>query len=532
MSSSSTVEVAAKRLERLSMQLTQGCLAVAPTSATAAAVRPTPGGGPGVLTVKDSRTGKEYEVEISDQGTIKAADFQKIKAGGDGNGLRLFDPGYMNTAPVKSRISFIDGGKGILRYRGVPIQQLAENSTFLETSYMLLYGELPVQSELQVFEEAVARHSMLPEPVIASLEQLPHDSHPMAVLIAGITALSCHHPEQNPAFAGGSVYSSAEIRDKQIVRLLGKVPALAAYAYHRGTGRRPSQPNQHLTYAENFLYMLDSMGSPGYKPNPKLARAMDIMFILHAEHEMNCSTAAVRHLASSGVDVFIAVAGAVGALYGPLHGGANEAVLRMLSRIGSVENIPKFLEGVKAKKEKLFGFGHRVYKNFDPRATEIRKLADEVFAIAGRDPLIDVAVELERIARSDPYFVDRKLYPNVDFYSGLVYRAMGFPPAFFTVLFAIPRIAGYLAHWRESLDDPDTKILRPHQDYRVGAPRHPAPPCGMAAAPDSGTSGGRRHFPVLFAIYIIIEFVFPTVSRALLQARQISYVCIPYQMGT
>jgi len=478
---------AAKRLEQLRLHLVAGEGSGLSRALTSSEVRPTPGGGPGTLSITDNRTGNTYKVEVSDQGTIRATDFQQIKAGGDGGGLRLYDPGYMNTAPVKSRISFIDGGKGILRYRGIPIEQLAEESTFLETSFMLLYGELPSAGELRNFEEAVARHSSLPEAVIASLEQLPHNSHPMAVLISGITALSAHHPEQNPALAGGSIYSSAEVRDKQIVRLLGKVPALAAYAYHRGTGRRPTNPNLHLSYAENFLYMLDSMGSPNYKPNPRLARALDIMFILHAEHEMNCSTAAVRHLASSGVDVYVAVAGAVGALYGPLHGGANEAVLRMLTRIGSVDNIPKFLDGVKSKKEKLFGFGHRVYKNFDPRATQIRKLADEVFEIAGRDPLIDVAVELERIALSDPYFIDRKLYPNVDFYSGLVYRAMGFPPAFFTVLFAIPRIAGYLSHWRESLDDPDTKILRPHQDYRGEWLRDYTPLEGRSDAPHAVT---------------------------------------------
>uniref|UniRef100_A0A061QZK6 Citrate synthase n=1 Tax=Tetraselmis sp. GSL018 TaxID=582737 RepID=A0A061QZK6_9CHLO len=458
------METAVKRLDILSRQLSKPEKSLSDIENQKA--RPAPGGGPGTLTVRDNRTGKEYEVEISDHGTVRASDLKKITAGGGGEGLRLYDPGYLNTAPVKSRICYIEGDRGILRYRGIPIEQLAEKSTFLETSYLLLYGSLPVRSELEAFEAAVARHSALPEPVAACLEQLPHTAHPMSVVIAGLAALGAHHPEQNPAVAGGSIYSSAEVRDKQIVRLLGKVPALAAYAYHRCTGRRPSRPNANLGYAANFLYMLDSMGSQDYKPNPRLARALDVMFILHAEHEMNCSTAAMRHLASSGVDVYIAAAGAVGALYGPLHGGANEAVLRMLTRIGSVDGIPSFLDDVKAKKEKLFGFGHRVYKNFDPRATQIRQVAEEVFAIAGRDPLIDVANELERIARSDPYFIDRKLYPNVDFYSGLVYRAMGFPPEFFTVLFAIPRTAGYLAHWRESLDDPDTKILRPQQDYR------------------------------------------------------------------
>eukprot|EP00879_Flechtneria_rotunda_P001354 GHRR01001504.1.p1 GENE.GHRR01001504.1~~GHRR01001504.1.p1 ORF type:complete len:374 (+),score=124.68 GHRR01001504.1:84-1124(+) len=304
---------------------------------------------------------------------------------------------------------------------------------------------------------------------------MPHDAHPMAIILTGLCALSGCHPEQNPALAGQHVYKLREVQDQQIARLIGKISTLAALAYHKRTGRTADRPHQRLGFAENFLYMLDANGSPTYRPNPRLARALEIMFILHQEHEMNCSTAAARHLASSGVDVYTAVAGAVGALYGPLHGGANEAVLRMLERIGTVENIPSFIAGVKAKREKLFGFGHRVYKNFDPRAKIIRGVAEDVFKIAGRDPLIEVAIALQDAALSDEYFVSRKLYPNVDFYSGLVYRAMGFPPQFFTVLFAIPRIVGYCAHWRESLADPDTKIIRPQQDYRGVWLRHYQP---------------------------------------------------------
>eukprot|EP00884_Botryococcus_braunii_P005517 jgi/Botrbrau1/14967/Bobra.0018s0069.1 len=432
---------------------------------SAAGARPAPGGGPGTLTILDNRTGKKYDVKIEEGGVIKATDLKKIVAGGDEVGLKTYDPGYVNTAACRSAISYIDGDKGILRYRGYPIEQLAERSSFAEVAYLVVYGNLPTPQELVRWEEALMRHSAVPETVERAVAALPYDAHFMGIVLTAINALSTCHAEQNPALAGQNVYDSKEIQDKQIVRLIGKMPAIAALAYHRASGRHAARPNQRLGYSENFLYMLDAGAQANYRPNPRLARAIDIMFILHAEHEMNCSTAAARHLGSSGVDVYTAVAGAVGALYGPLHGGANEAVLRMLERIGSVENIPAFLDGVKNKKEKLFGFGHRVYKNFDPRAKIIREVAEEVFEIQGRDPLINVAVELEKIARSDQYFVSRKLYPNVDFYSGLVYRAMGFPPQFFTVLFAIPRVAGYLAHWREQLTDPDLKIVRPQQVY-------------------------------------------------------------------
>lgn len=416
------------------------------------------------LTITDNRTGKQYQLPISKGHTIKASDFKQIKAQ-DGNGLKLYDPGYLNTAPVQSSVSYIDGDKGILRYRGYPIEELAEKSTFTEVAYLLVYGNLPTKDQLSHWEAAIAQHSALPEGVLDVITALPHDVHPMGALVGVINALGSFHPDANPALKGQDLYQSKSVRDKQIVRILGKVPTLAAAIYSRMAGRHPVVPSNHLSYPENFLYMLDSMGNSSYTPNPRLARVVDILFILHAEHEMNCSTSAARHLASSGVDVYTAVAGAAGALYGPLHGGANEAVLKMLSEIGSVDKIPEFLDGVKNRKRKMSGFGHRVYKNYDPRAKVIKKLAEEVFSIVGRDPLIEVAVALEVAALSDEYFVKRQLYPNVDFYSGLIYRALGFPPEYFTVLFAIPRMAGYLAHWKESLDDPDTKIMRPQQWY-------------------------------------------------------------------
>ncbi|CAE6045842.1 unnamed protein product [Arabidopsis arenosa] len=434
-----------------------------------------PGSLKGTLTIVDERTGKKYKVPVSDDGTVKAVDFKKIATGKEDKGLKLYDPGYLNTAPVRSSISYIDGDEGILRYRGYPIEEMAENSTFLEVAYLLMYGNLPSESQLSDWEFAVSQHSAVPQGVLDIIQAMPHDAHPMGVLVSAMSALSIFHPDANPALRGQDIYDSKQVRDKQIIRIIGKAPTIAAAAYLRMAGRPPVLPSGNLPYADNFLYMLDSLGNRSYKPNPRLARVLDILFILHAEHEMNCSTAAARHLASSGVDVYTAVAGAVGALYGPLHGGANEAVLKMLSEIGTVENIPEFIEGVKNRKRKMSGFGHRVYKNYDPRAKVIKNLADEVFSIVGKDPLIEVAVALEKAALSDDYFVKRKLYPNVDFYSGLIYRAMGFPPEFFTVLFAIPRMAGYLSHWKESLDDPDTKIMRPQQVYTGVWLRHYTP---------------------------------------------------------
>ncbi|WCJ24838.1 citrate synthase 2 [Euphorbia peplus] len=429
----------------------------------------------GSLSLIDERTGKKYQFPITEHGTVKSADFKKISTGKIDKGLKLYDPGYLNTAPVRSSISYIDGDEGILRYRGYPIEELAESSTFVEVAYLTLYGNLPSSSQLADWEFAISQHSAVPQGILDIIQAMPHDAHPMGVLVSAMSTLSIFHPDANPALRGQDLYNSKQVRDKQIVRILGKAPTIAAAAYLRLAGRPPVLPSNNLSYAENFLYMLDSLGDRAYKPNPRLARVLDVLFILHAEHEMNCSTAAARHLASSGVDVYTALAGAVGALYGPLHGGANEAVLKMLNEIGTVDNIPEFIEGVKNRKRKMSGFGHRVYKNYDPRARVIKKLAEEVFSIVGRDPLIEVAVALEKAALSDEYFVKRKLYPNVDFYSGLIYRAMGFPTEFFPVLFAIPRMAGYLAHWQESLDDPDTKIMRPQQVYTGVWLRHYQP---------------------------------------------------------
>ncbi|XP_074286167.1 citrate synthase, glyoxysomal-like [Silene latifolia] len=429
----------------------------------------------GSLTIIDERTGIKYQFPVSEEGTIKATDFKKITTGKNDKGLKLYDPGYLNTAPVRSKICYIDGDEGILRYRGYPIEELAESSSFLEVAYLLMYGNLPSKGQLADWEFAVSQHSAVPQGILDIIQSMPHDAHPMGVLVSAMSALSIFHPDANPALRGQDLYKSKQVRDKQIVRIIAKAPTIAAAAYLRLAGRPPVLPSNSLSYSENFLYMLDSMGNKSYKPNLRLARVLDVLFILHAEHEMNCSTAAARHLASSGVDVYTALAGAIGALYGPLHGGANEAVLKMLNEIGSVDNIPDFIEGVKNRKRKMSGFGHRVYKNYDPRAKVIRKLAEEVFSIVGRDPLIEVAVALEKAALSDDFFIKRKLYPNVDFYSGLIYRAIGFPPEFFTVLFAIPRMAGYLAHWRESLDDPDTKIMRPQEVYTGEWFRHYVP---------------------------------------------------------
>ncbi|XP_062153107.1 citrate synthase, glyoxysomal isoform X2 [Alnus glutinosa] len=436
-----SVVVARGRLAVLTAHLAASvdCIEVAPAlephCLSAQTVVPPPGNLRGSLTIVDERTGKKYQVPVSEEGTVKATELKKITTGKNDKGLKLYDPGYLNTAPVRSSICYIDGDEGILRYRGYPIEELAESSTFLEVAYLLMYGNLPSESQLADWEFAVSQHSAVPQGILDIIQAMPHDAHPMGVLVSAMSALSVFHPDANPALRGQDLYRSKQVRDKQIARVLGKAPTIAAAAYLRIAGRPPVLPSSNLSYAENFLYMLDSFG----------------------------------------VDVYTALAGAVGALYGPLHGGANEAVLKMLSEIGTADNIPEFIEGVKNRKRKMSGFGHRVYKNYDPRAKVIKKLAEEVFSIVGRDPLIEVAVALEKAALSDEYFVKRKLYPNVDFYSGLIYRAMGFPTEFFPVLFAIPRMAGYLSHWRESLDDPDTKIMRPQQVYTGVWLRHYMP---------------------------------------------------------
>ncbi|KAB1209728.1 Citrate synthase, glyoxysomal [Morella rubra] len=415
--------------------------ALEPHCLSAQTTVPPPGNLRGSLTIIDERTGKNYQVSVSEEGTVKATDLKKITTGKNDKGLKLYDPGYLNTAPVRSSICYIDGDEGILRYRGYPIEELAESSTFLEVAYLLLYGNLPSQIQLSDWEFAISQHSAIPQGVLDIIHAMPHDAHPMGVLVSAMSALSVFHPDANPALRGQDLFRSKQVRDKQIARILGKVPTIAAAAYLRMAGRPPVLPSSTLSYAENFLYMLDSFG----------------------------------------VDIYTALAGAVGALYGPLHGGANEAVLKMLNEIGTIETSRSSLR----VKRKMSGFGHRVYKNYDPRAKVIKKLAEEVFSIVGHDPLIEVAVALEKAALSDEYFVKRKLYPNVDFYSGLIYRAMGFPTEFFTVLFAIPRMAGYLSHWRESLDDPDTKIMRPQEVYTGVWLRHYMPLQERMTLPDA-----------------------------------------------
>jgi citrate synthase len=425
-----------------------------------------PVAGQDTLTVRDNRTGKEYTLKITDN-TINATDLKQIKTN-EGKGIQSHDPGYMNTTCCVSRISFIDGGKGILRYRGIPIEQLAEKSTFLETAFLLLYGELPSATQLTSWKKAVMNHSLVHQDMYKMHANFRYDAHPMGMFVAAMSALGTLHPEANPALAGQSVYKNLNLRNKQIVRILGNAPTLAAMAYRHRIGRPDKVPVSDFGYIENFLYMLDAVheGHRTYTPHPALVRALDVLFILHAEHELNCSTSAMRHLASSNVDVYSAAAAASAALYGPRHGGANEAVLRMLEQIGTKENIPAFIENVKNRKAMLMGFGHRGYKSYDPRAKIVRKLADQVFSIVGEDPLIEIAMELERIALSDEFFVKRNLYPNVDFYSGLIYKAMGIPTDMFTILFTVPRLAGWLSHWNEFLDDPDNRIYRPFQIYK------------------------------------------------------------------
>jgi citrate synthase len=420
------------------------------------------------LTVTDNRTGKTYNWPIVN-GCLdrKVMGFTSSTPGPK---LRMYDPGFKTTASAKSRITWINGGEGILEYRGYPIEQLAEKSNFLEVSYLLLYGELPTRSQFNYFQDRIMKHTYVHNNLKTLMSTFNHTAHPMGMLISTVAAMGTFHPEANPALQGDRVYHDQRMRNKQLHRLIGTMPTIAAYAYRHRIGRPYVDPGHGLGYVENFLYMIDKLSEPNYKPHPKLVKALDVLFILHADHELNASTAGMRHATSSGVDVYTSVASAASSLYGPRHGGANEAVLKMLERIGSVENIPKFIEGVKSRKERLMGFGHRVYKKYDPRARLVKKVADDVFSILGREPLIEIAMELERIALSDDFFKKRNLYPNVDFYSGLIYKAMGFPADFFTVLFAVPRTVGWLAHWNEFLDDKDNVIVRPFQMY-LGASR-------------------------------------------------------------
>jgi citrate synthase len=410
------------------------------------------------LSIKDNRTGKTYELPIS-EGTIKAIDLRKIKVDDDDFGLMTYDPAFMNTASCRSAITFIDGDKGVLEYRGYPIEELAEKSTYLETAYLLMYGELPTKDELGQWTHDITHHTILNENLKSLLDAFRYNAHPMARLISTVAALGTFYPESKNIF-------DPESRQKQIRRLIAKVITIAAFNYRHRIGMPYAYPDNDLSYAGNFLNMMFRMTETKYKPEPALERALDVLFILHADHEQNCSTSVMRSVGSSHVDPYSATAAAAAALYGPLHGGANEAVIHMLTEIGSVKNVPEFIKKVKAGEGvKLMGFGHRVYKNYDPRAKIIKEVADQVFETTGRNPLLDIALELERIALSDDYFVKRKLYPNVDFYSGLIYQAMKIPMEMFTVLFAIPRVSGWLAQWSEMLDDPDQKIARPRQVY-------------------------------------------------------------------
>ncbi|KAI9146362.1 citrate synthase-like protein [Paraphysoderma sedebokerense] len=372
--------------------------------------------------------------------TIKAKAFAEL-------GLSIYDNGYLNTAVCRSKVSYIDGEKGILRYRGYNIEELAEKSSFLEVAFLLIYGELPDRAQLEQWETKVMRHTYIHENLIDYMKSFRYDAHPMGMCCSTIAALSTFHPEASTAIHGDHIYKSESMVNKQILRLLGKVPTIAACAYRHRIGRPYNYPSNELGYTENFLYMLDKLSETNYKPNPTLAKALDVIFILHADHELNCSTSAMRQICSTGIDPYVGVSGATAALYGPSHGGANEAALRMLEEIGTVDRIPAFIEEVKQKKRRLMGFGHRVYKSYDPRAKILKKIAAEVFEVMGKNDLIDVARELERIALSDEYFIKRNLYPNVDFYSGIIYKAMGFPTDMFPVLFCIARTSGWLAHW-------------------------------------------------------------------------------------
>jgi len=409
------------------------------------------------LTITDNRTGKTFELQITD-GAIRATDLRQLKISDDDPGLMTYDPAFMNTASCRSRITYIDGDKGILEYRGYPIEQLAEQSTYLETAYLIIFGELPTQEQLDAWAESITMHTMLHENIKKLMDGFTYDAHPMGVFLSTVGAFSTFYPDAKQIFNAGS-------RQKQIHRLIAKVPTIAAYAYRHSIGRPYVYPDNDLSFTGNFLNMLFKMTELKYRSNSVLERALDVLFILHADHEQNCSASAMRNIGSSHADPYSSMAGAAAALYGPLHGGANEAVLRMLNEIGSIDHVPEFIKKVKAGEGRLMGFGHRVYKSYDPRAKIIKKTADQVFEVTGRNPLLDIALELERIALQDDYFVSRRLYPNVDFYSGLIYQAMGFPTTMFPVLFAIPRTAGWIAQWEEMLLDSEQKIARPRQVY-------------------------------------------------------------------
>jgi citrate synthase len=416
------------------------------------------------LTVTDNRTGKTYELPIS-QGCIRTADLRQIKVDAGDFGLMGYDPAFLNTANCRSAITFIDGDKGILEYRGYPIEQLADQSTFLEVSYLLMNGELPNRQQLADFTHVITHHTYVHENIKSFMDGFRYDAHPMSMLASTVAALSAFYPEAKNI-------QDAQVRRIQMMRMVAKMPTLAAFSFRHAMGLPYVYPNNDLSFVGNFLAMIKKIGTDSYKLNPILERALDVLFILHADHEQNCSTTGVRLVGSSEVDPYSAVTAGITALYGPLHGGANEAVLRMLRSIGHVDKVPDFIKLVKSgeSETRLMGFGHRVYKSYDPRATVIKRVADQVFEVTGKNPLLTIALELERIALQDEYFVKRKLYPNVDFYSGLIYEAMGFPTAFFPVLFAIPRTVGWVSQWEEMVLDQEQKIARPRQVY-VGHPR-------------------------------------------------------------
>ena len=420
------------------------------------------------LSITDNRTGRQYELDVLDGDVVRAMDLRQIKVADDDFGMMAYDPGFTNTAFAASRITDVDGGRGLLEYRGYPIEQLAERSTFLDVAHLLLKGELPAQAELDDFVRQITYHTYVHENVLTLLKGFRYDAHAMGMMISLVAALSTFYPEAKNV-------DDPESRWAQIVRLVAKMPTLAAMTYRHHRGLPYVYPENELSYAANFLAMLFRIGGRDYRPNPVLERALDVLFILHADHEQNCSTTAMRVIGSSGTDPFSAMAGAMAALYGPLHGGANEAVLRMLSEIGRTDRIPAFMESVRKGERRLMGFGHRVYKAYDPRAAIIKRTAEDVFAVTGRNPLLDVALELEKIAIQEEYFVKRRLYPNVDFYSGLIYQAMGFPVELFPVLFAIPRTVGWLAQWEELVQDPEQRIARPRQVFKGRASRDYVP---------------------------------------------------------
>jgi citrate synthase len=409
------------------------------------------------LTITDNRTGKTYEIPI-EHDTIRAIDLRQIRVNPDDFGMMSYDPSSLNTASCTSRITYVDGEKGILRHRGYPIEELAEKSTFLEVAYLLIYGELPTQSELEQWNEDVMGRSHIHENLIRIMRGFHYDAHPMSILISALAAMTTFYPDSIEV-------KNPEVRQKQVRRILGKLPTVAAFAYRMSIGRPFSYPDMTRPYTNNFLYMLKYMNQQHFEVSPVLTRVMDTLFILHADHEQNCSTTTMRSVGSGHADPYSSMSAAAAALYGPLHGGANEKVVNMLTEIGHSSNIPAYIERVKRGELRLMGFGHRVYKNYDPRARIIKQAAYDVFEITGTNPLIDIAVELERIALNDEYFISRKLYPNVDFYSGIIYQAMGLPVGMFPALFAIPRAAGWLAQWLEMHKDPEQRIARPRQVY-------------------------------------------------------------------